>query len=29
MLEISGQIMSADIPVVEIENGIVKSVNKN
>ena len=28
MLEISGQIMSADIPVVEIENGIVKSVNK-
>ena len=28
MLEISGQIMSTDIPVVEIENGIVKSVNK-
>ena len=28
MLDISGQIMSANIPVVEVENGIVKSVNK-
>ena len=28
MLNISGQIMSADIPVVKIENGIVTDVNK-
>lgn len=28
MINISGQIMSADIPVVTIENGIVKDVNK-